>query len=99
MCGVIDAAARMTDRLTLGYRTAVLRSASPLAHAGQELRGHEFHYSAMEPAGDALDLQGHFGRGLAGWASPTLLASYLHLHLGAAPQLAERLVQAASPVT
>lgn len=99
MCGVIDAAARMTDHLTLGYRTAVLRTNSPLGRAGQELRGHEFHYSALEPAGDALDLRGHFGRGLAGWASPTMLASYVHLHLGAAPHLAERLVRAASPVT
>jgi cobyrinic acid a,c-diamide synthase len=96
MCGVIDAEAKMTDRLTMGYRTAVLRSASPFGSVGRQLRGHEFHYSTIEPAGDALQLEGRFGRGLGGWASPTLLASYLHLHLGAAPELAESLVRTAT---
>jgi cobyrinic acid a,c-diamide synthase len=99
MCEVIDADARMTDRLTLGYRTATLRSPSPLAARGAELRGHEFHYSTIDPAGEAMHLEGRFGRGPAGWASPTMLASYLHVHLGAAPELAERLVRTAARVT
>lgn len=96
MAGVVPASGRMTDRLTLGYRAAVVQRDSPLAPAGAELRGHEFHYSTLDPPGDALDLAGRFGGGLGGWASPTLLASYLHLHLGAAPALAERFVAAAA---
>ena len=96
MAGVVDAEARMTDRLTLGYRTAVTSTASPLGPAGTSLRGHEFHYSTIDPAGDALALEGRFGRGPGGFATPRLLASYLHVHLGAAPGVAEALVRTAS---
>jgi cobyrinic acid a,c-diamide synthase len=96
MAGVIEADATMTDQLTLGYRTATTTTASPLGPAGLALRGHEFHYSTIEPPGDALALEGRFGTGPGGWATPTLLASYLHLHLGAAPELAEAFVRRAA---
>jgi cobyrinic acid a,c-diamide synthase len=96
LSGVVPAVGHMTDRLTLGYRRARVRVASPLAEPGAELRGHEFHYSVLDPAGDALDLEGRFGAGTAGFATPSLLASYLHLHLGADPGPAERLVATAS---
>jgi cobyrinic acid a,c-diamide synthase len=98
MAGAIPADARMTDRLTLGYRTATVTVAagSPLGPAGTELRGHEFRYSTLDPAGDALTLTGRHGAGAAGFASATLLASYLHLHLGGRPDLAERFVAAAA---
>jgi cobyrinic acid a,c-diamide synthase len=93
LCGVIPAVGHMTERLTLGYRTATTNTQTPLGPCGTAMRGHEFHYSTLEPAGDALSLEGRFGSGRAGWASPTLLASYLHVHLGAAPELAEGFVQ------
>ena len=96
LAGVVAARARMTERLTLGYRTATLQRGSPIAEAGAVLRGHEFHYSHLEPQGDALDLRGHFGSGMAGFSSPTLLASYLHLHLGSTPELAMRFVGTAA---
>jgi cobyrinic acid a,c-diamide synthase len=96
LCGVLDAAATMTDRLTLGYRTATTRAASPLGPAGTPVRGHEFHYSAIEPAGDALALESRFGSGRAGWSTPHLLASYVHIHLASDPSLAEALVAAAA---
>jgi cobyrinic acid a,c-diamide synthase len=92
MAGVIDAKATMTNRLTLGYRRATPTTASPIAASNTELRGHEFHYTTIEPPGDALELQARFGRGNAGFATSTLLASYLHLHLGARPDIAERFV-------
>jgi cobyrinic acid a,c-diamide synthase len=106
LAGVLAAEGRMTDRLTLGYRRARARTASPLGAAGTELRGHEFHYSTLDPAGDALDWSGRAaagpgGRpgvaaGRCGFATPTLLASYVHVHLGAAPAPAERFVAAAT---
>lgn len=96
LCGAVQAAGTMTGRLTLGYRTAVCRAASPLAPAGATLRGHEFHYSTVDPPGGALALTGMHGAGGGGFASPTLLASYLHLHLGADPGPAERFVAAAA---
>jgi cobyrinic acid a,c-diamide synthase len=101
LSGVIEADARMTDRLSLGYRTATMRRQTPLGPAGTRVRGHEFHYSAIDPEGDAIDLSGRSasgrsGRRRAGWASPHLLASYLHLHLASAPELASQLVATAS---
>lgn len=92
MVGALPVAAHMTTGLSLGYRRALVRSDNPLAAAGRTLRGHEFHYSALDSPGDALELSGRSGTGLAGFASTTLLASYLHLHLGADPAPAERLV-------
>jgi cobyrinic acid a,c-diamide synthase len=96
LCGVIDADAVMSAALTLGYRTATVRAANPMAPAGAVWRGHEFHYSRLEPAGDALQLTARFGAGLEGYATSSLLATYLHLHLGADPRPAERFVAAAT---
>jgi len=99
LAGVVPAEGRMTDKLSLGYRTAVATVDSPLAAAGSTLRGHEFHYSTLSPAGEALLLEGRFGSGPGGFASPTMLASYLHLHLAAAPEVAERFVATAAAAT
>jgi len=97
LAGVVPTDARMTERVTLGYRTAVVAAPSgcPVGSAGTELRGHEFHYSTTEPAGDALALRGRHGEGRGGFASATLLASYLHLHIAGRPELAERFVTTA----
>ncbi|MDY7102441.1 MAG: cobyrinate a,c-diamide synthase [Actinomycetota bacterium] len=97
MAGVIDAEARMTDRLTLGYRAATIEVASPLGPARTGLRGHEFHYSTTEPGGEALTADGRTGRTRGGYADERLLASYLHVHLGARPDLAERFVATCAP--
>jgi cobyrinic acid a,c-diamide synthase len=96
LCGAIDAEGHMSDRLTLGYRRARAGVDTPVAPAGTELRGHEFHYSSLEPAGDALTMFGRNGEQRGGFASPRLLASYLHLHLAADPRIAERFVAIAS---
>ena len=96
MCGVLDAKAGMTDRLTLGYREARSPHDSPLAAAGTRVRGHEFHYSAVEPgAGErpAWELE---GRGPEGFVSGGVHASYLHLHWAATPETPRRLVLAAA---
>jgi cobyrinic acid a,c-diamide synthase len=83
MAGVLPASARMGTRLTLGYREADVRTSSPIGPAGTRLRGHEFHYSTCSPSGGALQLRSRFVNGTQGFASPTLLATYLHLHAGA----------------
>lgn len=95
MAGVVAADATMSGGRVLGYRSATITTASPLGPPGTELRGHEFHYSATDPPGDALVLSGRHGTVRGGFASPSLLASYLHVHLGAAPQLAEAFVRSA----
>jgi cobyrinic acid a,c-diamide synthase len=96
MCGVLGANARMTDRLKLGYREARSPHDSPLARAETRVRGHEFHYSAVEPgAGErpAWELE---GRGPEGFATGGVHASYLHLHWAATPEVPRRLVRTAS---
>lgn len=96
LAGAVPADAHMTDRLTLGYRHLWPRVDTPLAAAGAELRAHEFHYSTLDPPGDAIEYRSRRGADRAGYASPTLLASYLHLHLGGDPSPAERFVQTAA---
>ncbi len=61
MCGVIGACARMTGRLTLGYRDAVAATDSVLAPAGTKVRGHEFHRTTTEPASSPVPAW-RFGR-------------------------------------
>jgi cobyrinic acid a,c-diamide synthase len=96
LCGAVPAEATMTERLMLGYRRARVRVDNPVARRGTELRGHEFHYSKVDPPGEALMLQGRFGAGLGGFASSTLLASYLHVHVGVGREPARRFVAAAA---
>ncbi|MBC3986139.1 cobyrinate a,c-diamide synthase [Streptomyces sp. AC536] len=56
MCGVLPADARMSGRLTLGYREAVALSPSPLLPVGARVRGHEFHRTVITPgAGEGPD--------------------------------------------
>jgi len=96
LCGVLPARASMTRTRTLGYRTGAVLQTSPVAVAGEHLRGHEFHYSTLDRPGDALALRGRDGTRTEGFAAPSLLATYLHLHLGADPRPAERFVAAAA---
>ena len=100
MCGVLDAGARMTNRLSLGYRKARAANDSPLAKAGTTTRGHEFHYSTVEPRAGALPSASPAwelaGRGEEGFVSEGVCASYLHTHWAAAPGLAGRFVRSAA---
>ncbi|GAA1884612.1 cobyrinate a,c-diamide synthase [Streptantibioticus ferralitis] len=98
MCGVLDATARMTDRLTLGYREAVAVCDSALAVAGTRVRGHEFHRTTIEPGAGQAAAWGWSRpvRRLEGFVSgPSggVHASYLHTHWAAEPALARRFVE------
>jgi cobyrinic acid a,c-diamide synthase len=96
LAGAVPGEARMTSRLTLGYCRVSTDVDTPLASAGTELRAHEFHYSVLDPPGDAFECRSRRGTHKGGYASPTLFASYLHLHLGGDPQPAERFVRTAA---
>ncbi|MCP3821295.1 cobyrinate a,c-diamide synthase [Streptomyces sp. A3M-1-3] len=95
MCGVLDADARMSERLTLGYREAVAVSDSVLAQAGTRLRGHEFHRTVLEPAAGPAPAWGlvHPERRVEGFVQQGVHASYLHTHWAAAPGIAQRFVE------
>ncbi|MFJ6888984.1 cobyrinate a,c-diamide synthase [Streptomyces californicus] len=94
MCGVLDAEARMSGRLTLGYRQAVAVSDSVLAVAGTRMRGHEFHRTVLEPGAGATPAWGMHQpeRRVEGYVERGVHASYLHTHWAASPEVARRFV-------
>nr|WP_323746516.1 cobyrinate a,c-diamide synthase [Catenulispora pinisilvae] len=101
MCGVVDAEAVMTDRLTLGYRHAVAASESVLAAAGTRVSGHEFHRTAVSPSAGsppAWHWRRNGGAVTEGFAGTRIHASYLHLHWAGAPSIARRLVESCGVV-
>jgi cobyrinic acid a,c-diamide synthase len=102
MVGVLPGRSQMTPRLTLGYRTIEAHGANWLLQPGETLRGHEFHYSTWER--DAPDPPPAYTILADEWrreACPdgaligNVLASYVHLHFLAHPDLAARFVAAA----
>ncbi|MBD0842456.1 cobyrinate a,c-diamide synthase [Streptomyces sp. TRM68416] len=95
MCGVLDAEARMTGRLTLGYRDAVAVGDSSLVAAGGRMRGHEFHRTVVEPGAGAAPAWGVRApeRRVEGFVQLGVHASYLHTHWASAPGVARRFVE------
>jgi cobyrinic acid a,c-diamide synthase len=102
MCGVLPASARMTGRLALGYREATAATGTAWVEAGERVRGHEFHYSAVESEpgapGPAWRLAARGRERPDGFATRSVQAGYLHVHWAAHPELARRFVRAASAV-
>ena len=94
MCGVLGTEARMTPRLTLGYREAVASVDSPLAVRGQRVRGHEFHRTEVSPREHRAAWR--IGDRDEGFVQGGVHASYLHLHWAGQPGLARRFAQAAA---
>ena len=90
LAGVIPGETVMTERLAgFGYREAVAGPGNPLVR--ESVRGHEFHHSqaqGLDPERPAWLMSGRAD----GFADGRVVASYLHVHLAAAPALAEGLV-------
>ena len=100
MSGLLPLRVRMLPRLkSLGYREAVFKKDIIIGPAGASARGHEFHYSEITEAGDAMDqvyeVRDRQGRSqAAGYRINNVLASYVHLHFGSRPELAADFVRA-----
>jgi len=94
-CAVLPTTATMSPKLTLGYREAVALASSPLAEAGTIVRAHEFHRTTSQPARGESPAWRLPDGSRHGWATATLLASYLHVHWAGLPDAARRLVGAA----
>ena len=93
MVGSLTATATMTPRLTLTYPTVTAVSDSMLTRAGEEVTGHEFHRTVVEPPAGERPAWSVDGRD-EGFTSRSLYASYLHLHWAGHPQLAQRFADA-----
>lgn len=96
--GIFPTTTRMLPkRKALGYREIQLAADAIIGPAGTIARGHEFHYSEMEPMPTEVERlyrvrkQG-IDLGLEGYRYKNCLASYVHLHFGSCPGLAAGLV-------
>ena len=103
MVGVLPGRSVMTERLTLGYRVARAPAGNWMWCAGETVRGHEFHYSVWEgrptdmtPAYELLSSEFQPQTRTEGAAVGNLLASYVHVHFQARPEVARRFVRAAA---
>ena len=96
MVGVVPAVSRMSDkRLTLGYREVEAASDGPLLTKGQQVRGHEFHWSTLEQppsAGQSVYRVVNQDNRTEGFQVGSVWASYIHIHLGSHPSLPKRFV-------
>ncbi|MEG4287415.1 cobyrinate a,c-diamide synthase [Microcoleus sp. C2C3] len=98
--GVLETAAAMGKRLTLGYREAVAVRDSSVLTALDQVWGHEFHRShlTVEPTNPVYHSWRYGKRGeveavAEGWGVCQVHASYLHLHWGARPDIPARFLQ------
>lgn len=99
MAGILPGRARLLPkRKALGYRQVEFLTDTPLGPVGTQARGHEFHYSELDlptsiPRCYQLTRKGGADLGREGFRVNNLLASYVHLHFGSNPALAEHFVQ------
>ncbi len=98
MLGLLPGYSIMADRVVLGYRTVRAAQDGPLLPVGTTIRGHEFHYSRWEgrpadlpPAYIVLTSTGNESYS-EGAQLGNLIASYIHLHWLARPEMAQRFV-------
>jgi cobyrinic acid a,c-diamide synthase len=101
MVGLLPGHSRMTEGVMLGYRMVRALRDGPLLEAGTTVRGHEFHYSRWEASASGVqpvyevlprsDTEATYGEGAQ---LGNLVASYVHLHWLARPQMAEHFVAA-----
>ena len=86
MCGILPASAEMTNRIqALGYVEGESIGNLSILPAGLPINGHEFHYSRIEPACDALyALRLSRGKGIDGGKdgliSQNVLGCYTHAY-------------------
>ncbi len=102
MAGIMPFGTRMLSRRkALGYTEVFLRRHCLLGGPGRLIRGHEFHYSEIVESGDgrrlefAYELRGRKGEAVRpeGYQAGSVLASYVHLHWGSAPDAAGHFVR------
>lgn len=78
-------------RLRIGYAAGCLACDSALGPAGAPVKGHVFHRSSLEPSLSPEHAAFAFAEPAAareGYARANLVASYLHMHFGAVPEIA-----------
>jgi cobyrinic acid a,c-diamide synthase len=99
LVGIYPVTTRMLPRRkALGYREVLISGDSILGPGGTVARGHEFHYSEMEDMPHKVERLYQVRKngeliGTEGYRYRNCLASYLHLHFGSCPELADAFVK------
>jgi cobyrinic acid a,c-diamide synthase len=100
MVGILPSSTMMDRYLTLGYRRAIAQKNTPLLAAGEVIFGHEFHRSRLvsepiSPLFKTWRLSQQDTESMSeGWAvNQNLHASYIHLHWGHRPEIAQRFLK------
>ena len=92
MVGVLPARVRMRPpRMSLGYVETELTAPTPLGARGAVARGHQFHFSTLDPVPPTV---ARVYRGAEGYLVGRTLMSYAHLHFASNPELARGFVDA-----
>lgn len=99
MTGIVLSTVTMQPHLTaIGYQEVTAKRDTLVLHTGERARGHVFHYSNMDHAGDswpyAFEISSMRGSSLEGFAKGNVLAGYTHLHFASNPRMAMRFVEA-----
>ncbi|MGB1251102.1 MAG: cobyrinate a,c-diamide synthase [Candidatus Promineifilaceae bacterium] len=98
MVGLLSGNSRMTARVKLGYRTVTALADGPVLAKGEQMRGHEFHYSLWEnrpknlPHAYHIESRAGGNPTTAGAILGNIWASYIHLHFLANRNVAQRFV-------
>jgi len=99
LVGIFPVETRMLPRRkALGYREVELLAQSVIGGQGTLARGHEFHYSEMAEMPGIVERLYRVSKkgqalGLEGYRYRNCLASYIHLHFGGSPEIADNLVR------
>ena len=100
MVGVLPAAVRLEPRrMALGYAEVVLTRDTPIGPARAVARGHEFHYSTLDPVPAGIERVYRVAQRGAparaeGYLVGRTLMSYMHLHFASNPELPRAFVAA-----
>ena len=100
MAGVLPAAVRMRpQRMALGYTEVAFTRDTPIGPKGAVARGHEFHYSTLDPVPDGIERVYRIAQRGAparaeGYLVGRTLMSYVHLHFASNPELPRAFVAA-----
>jgi len=100
MVGCFPFTCIMQEKLSaLGYREITLTHKTLLGNPGEIIKGHEFHYSEMDIPADnvetvyAVSDRNRMEKPLQGYQIKRTLGSYIHLHFGSNPKVAENFVK------
>jgi cobyrinic acid a,c-diamide synthase len=96
MCAVLDASARTGERTVAGYRDATAPASSPPVPAGTRITGYKQHRAIVTPRAGQVPAWTWSGGNPEGFVWRQVHASHLGLHWAGAPEIARRMVAAAS---